>query len=186
VVFLPNYGVSLAEAIIPAADLSQQISTAGTEASGTGNMKLALNGALTIATWDGATIEMAETIGRENFFIFGLTADEALRTHALGYDPRLHYEENARLKRVLDAIAHGRFSHGDPDRYRSLVDGLLARDPYLLLADFSSYLNAQARVDEVFADPSQWAAMAIRNIAGMGAFSADRTIAEYARNIWQV
>jgi starch phosphorylase len=186
VVYVPNYGVSLAEVIIPAADLSEQISTAGTEASGTGNMKFALNGALTIGTWDGATIEMAEAVGREHFFIFGLTTEQVNQVRALGYDPRLHYEENAQLKAALDAIAQGVFSPAEPDRYRGLIDALLHRDAYLLLADFATYADAQHRVDRLFADRAAWADKAIRNIAGMGAFSADRTIRAYARDIWHV
>jgi starch phosphorylase len=186
VVFLPNYSGSLAERIIPAADLSEQISTAGTEASGTGNMKLAMNGALTIGTWDGANIEMAQAVGREHFFIFGLTAAQVNQTRALGYDPRLHYEENAQLKAVLDAIGGGAFSPTEPERYGALVDSLLYRDAYLLLADFASYVEAQHRVDALFETPQAWADKAIRNIAGMGAFSADRTVREYARKIWNV
>jgi starch phosphorylase len=186
VAYVPNYGVSLAEVIIPAADLSEQISTAGTEASGTGNMKFALNGALTIGTWDGATIEMAEAVGREHFFIFGLTAEQVTQVRTLGYDPRLHYEENAPLKAALDAIAQGVFSPAEPDRYRGLIDTLLHRDAYLLLADFATYVDAQHRVDRLFADRPAWADKAIRNIAGMGAFSADRTIRAYAREIWHV
>ena len=185
-VFLPNYGVSLAETIIPAADLSEQISTAGTEASGTGNMKFALNGALTIGTWDGANIEMAQAVGREDFFIFGLQAEQVTQLRELGYDPRLHYEESRVLRRVIDAIAQGDFSPGEPGRYRALVDALLQRDSYLLLADFHSYLEAQAAVDEAFRDRAGWDAKAIRNIAGMGWFSSDRTIREYARTIWQL
>jgi len=186
VVFVPNYGVSAAEIIIPAADLSEQISTAGTEASGTGNMKLALNGALTIATWDGATIEMAQAIGREHFFVFGLSAEEVARVRARGYEPRRHYEQDPRLRSVLDAIARGDFSPGEPERYRTLVDSLLYRDPYLLLADFTAYVAEQERVDALFRTPEAWADKAIRNIAGMGAFSSDRTIRDYARMIWNV
>jgi len=186
VVFVPNYGVSVAEIIIPAADLSEQISTAGTEASGTGNMKFALNGALTIGTWDGATIEMAQAVGREHFFIFGLTAEQVAQVRANGYEPRGHYEEDARLKAALDAIARGDFSPGEPDRYRGLVDSLLYRDPYLLLADFAAYVAEQQRVDRLFQAPDAWADKAIRNIAGMGAFSADRTIRDYGRLIWNV
>jgi starch phosphorylase len=182
--FLPNYGVSLAELLIPAADLSEQISTAGTEASGTGNMKFALNGALTIGTWDGANIEMAEAIGEDELFVFGLRAEDVRAVRALGYDPRLHYEENARLRAAIDAIAGGAFSPGDERRYRPLTDALLGQDNFLLLADFASYLQAQARVDALYADPAAWAARAWRNIAGMGAFSADRTVAEYARKVW--
>jgi len=186
VVFVPNYGVSVAEIIIPAADLSEQISTAGTEASGTGNMKFALNGALTIGTWDGATIEMAEAVGREHFFIFGLTAEQVAQVRADGYEPRLHYEENSRLKDALDAIARGDFSPGEPERYRPLVDSLLYRDPYLLLADFAAYVAEQERVDDLYRTRDAWAETAIRNIAGMGAFSSDRTIRDYARMIWNV
>ncbi len=184
VVFMPNYGVSLAEVIIPAADLSQQISTAGTEASGTGNMKLALNGALTIGTWDGANIEMAEAIGREHFFIFGLDADQITALRGKGHVPRQHYEQNPTLRRVLDAVANGSFSPGDEHRYRSLVEALLQRDSYMVLADFADYLHAQARVDQLFRRPQEWAEHAILNIAGMGQFSSDRTIREYAQNIW--
>ena len=186
VVFLPNYGVSLAEVVIPAADLSEQISTAGTEASGTGNMKFALNGALTIGTWDGANIEMAGAVGRQHFFIFGLDAQQVSQVRALGYDPRLHYQENATLRRVIDAIAHGAFSPGEPDRYRTLVDSLLHRDAYLLFADFAPYLEAQDRADRLYLAPKEWAHKAILNIAGMGAFSADRTIREYARGVWNL
>jgi starch phosphorylase len=183
-VFVPNYGVSVAEVLMPAADLSEQISTAGTEASGTGNMKFALNGALTIGTWDGANIEMAQAIGEEELFVFGLRAEDVRAVRALGYDPRLHYEENAQLRVVIDAIAGGAFSPGDERRYRPLTDALLGQDNYLLLADFASYLEAQARVDALYADPAAWAARAWRNIAGMGAFSTDRTIAEYVRKVW--
>jgi len=183
-VFLPNYGVSVAEVLIPAADLSEQISTAGTEASGTGNMKFALNGALTIGTWDGANIEMAEAIGEDELFVFGLRAEDVRAVRALGYDPRLHFEENRQLREVIEAIAGGAFSPGDERRYRPLTDALLGQDNYLLLADFASYLAAQARVDALYADPAAWAACAWRNIAGMGAFSADRTVAEYVRKVW--
>jgi len=186
VVFMPNYRVSLAEVIIPAADLSEQISTAGTEASGTGNMKFALNGALTIGTWDGANIEMAEAVGREHFFLFGLTAEQVKQVRTRGYDPRRHYEENAPLKAALDAIAQGAFSPAEPERYRGLVDSLLHRDAYLLLADFASYVDAQAQVDRLFGDRDAWADRVIRNIAGMGEFSSDRSIREYARSVWQV
>jgi len=184
VVFLPNYGVSLAEAILPAADLSEQISTAGTEASGTGNMKFALNGACTIGTWDGANIEMAEAMGPENLFVFGLRADEVARTKALGYDPKLYVEENLALRRVLDAIGSGAFSHSEPDRYRALVQPLLQHDPYMLMADFADYVRTQGRVDELYEDKAAWAERAIRNLAGMGAFSVDRTIDEYRRLVW--
>ncbi|WP_234413644.1 glycogen/starch/alpha-glucan phosphorylase [Ideonella sp. A 288] len=184
VVFLPNYGVSLAEMILPAADLSEQISTAGTEASGTGNMKFALNGACTIGTWDGANIEMAQTMGPEQMFVFGLRADAVTRMKALGYDPRLHVEENKVLRSVLDAIGGGAFSRGEPDRYRALVQPLLHHDPYMLMADFADYVRTQGRVDAVYDDRAAWAERALRNLAGMGPFSVDRTIGEYQRLVW--
>ncbi len=185
VVFLPNYSVSLAEIIIPAADLSEQISTAGTEASGTGNMKFAINGALTIGTWDGANIEMAEAMDAENMFVFGLRTADVESLKALGYDPRLYYEENPALRAAIDAIAGDEFSAGDSERYRSLVQGLLQHDPYLLLADFAAYFSAQLRVDTLYQDQAAWAERAILNIAAMGEFSADRTVREYVKKIWQ-
>ena len=185
-VFLPNYGVSLAEAIVPAADLSEQISTAGTEASGTGNMKFALNGALTIGTWDGANIEMAQAMGEQNMFVFGLRSDAVRQIKALGYDPRLHVEENRQLQRVIEAIAGGEFSRHDDRRYRALTDSLLNQDSYMLLADFAAYVQTQTQVDALFATPAAWAERALLNIAAMGAFSADRTIAEYVERVWSV
>ena len=184
-VFLPNYGVSLAEAIIPAADLSEQISTAGTEASGTGNMKFGLNGALTIGTWDGANIEMGEAVGEDNMFVFGLRADAVATMKSLGYDPRLYAEQNKALRAVLDAIGGGQFSPGEPGRYRGLIDGLLGRDHYMLLADFDDYLAAQSRVDALYREPASWARMALANIAGMGPFSVDRTIGDYLERVWR-
>ena len=183
-VFLPNYSVSLAETIIPAADLSEQISTAGTEASGTGNMKFAMNGALTIGTWDGANIEMAQAMGEENMFVFGLRTDGIARLRSVGYDPRWIASQNTALKQVLDAIGGGAFSSGEPKRYRALIDGLLGADPYLLVADFADYLATQARVDALYRDRSAWNACALRNIAGMGFFSTDRTVHEYATQVW--
>ncbi len=183
-VFLPNYGVSLAEVIIPAADLSEQISTAGTEASGTGNMKFALNGALTIGTWDGANIEMAEAIGLDDFFVFGQRVEGINALRAMGYDPRLYAEQDLRLRHVLGAIGSGAFSPGEPGRYRDLVDSLLHRDRYFLLADFADYLATQARVDALHADPAAWAASALRNIAGMGGFSCDRSVRDYWEHVW--
>ncbi len=185
-VFLPNYSVSLAEAIIPAADLSEQISMAGTEASGTGNMKFAMNGALTIGTWDGANIEMAQAMGEQNMFVFGLSTQQVSDVKALGYDPRLHVEENRSLKRVMDAIASGQFSRGNESRYRPLTDSLLSQDNYLLMADFGSYLQAQSEVDTLFAQPDAWAARALLNIAAMAEFSADQTIARYLGQVWRV
>jgi starch phosphorylase len=184
-VFVPNYGVSVAEVIMPAADLSEQISTAGTEASGTGNMKLALNGALTIGTDDGANIEIREQVGDDNIFIFGLSTAEVSQSRAAGYQPLRIYEENARIKAVLDAIAGGQFSEEEPGRYRALVDSLLwGGDRYMLLADFDSYVAAQARVDALYNDPQAWARKAIANVSGMGFFSSDRTIREYAHQVW--
>ena len=186
-VFLPNYGVSVAETIMPGADLSEQISTAGTEASGTGNMKLALNGALTIGTDDGANIEIREQVGDDNIFIFGLKTPEvqALRQH--GYQPLRWYESVPALKAVLDAIGGGAFSPDEPGRYRGLVDSLLwGGDHYLLLADYESYVAAQGRVDALYREPAQWARRAIMNVAGMGAFSSDRTIRQYAEQIWNI
>ena len=185
VVFLPNYSVSLAETIIPAADLSEQISTAGTEASGTGNMKLALNGALTIGTWDGANIEMAEAMGVENMFVFGLKTNEVEELRRVGYDPRLFAEQNRELAAVLDAIGSGRFSPEEPQRYRALVDHLLGADPYFLLADFESYVNAQREADALYLDSDAWTSRAIRNIGAMGTFAADRAIDDYQRLIWR-
>jgi starch phosphorylase len=186
-VFVPNYGVSVAEVIMPGADLSEQISTAGTEASGTGNMKLALNGALTIGTDDGANIEIRQQVGDDNIFIFGLSTAEVHQTRASGYQPLRIYEGNARLKSVLDAIAGGHFSDEEPGRYRALVDALLwGGDHYMLLADFDGYLAAQARVDALYRDRAAWARKAIANVAGMGFFSSDRTIREYAREVWDL
>jgi len=185
-VFLPNYSVSLAEVIIPAADLSEQISTAGTEASGTGNMKFSLNGALTIGTWDGANIEMAQAMGVDEMFIFGLRTEQVNDLRRLGYDPRLYAEHSLALSQVLDALAAGDFSPGDRGRYAGLVQELLAHDPYLLLADFDSYVAAQTAVDALYAQPGAWQARAIRNVAGMGPFSSDRTIAEYVDRVWSV
>ena len=183
-VFMPNYGVSLAECIIPAADLSEQISTAGTEASGTGNMKFALNGALTIGTWDGATIEMAEAIGPEQLFIFGHRSEAVAEMRELGYSPRLIANENTELRVVLDAISTGMFSASEPTRYKALVDDLLNVDRYFLLADFAAYCAAQTRVDALYAKPVTWNSAVARNIAGMGSFSADRTVQEYVDRVW--
>jgi len=185
-VFLPNYGVSLAETIIPAADLSEQISTAGTEASGTGNMKFALNGALTIGTWDGANIEMAQAFGERNMFTFGLRTEQVDALKRAGYEPRQVVEQNPTLRAVIDAIARGDFSQGDAGRYRALVDKLLGEDVYLLMADFADYLRAQAEVDTLFRDRQAWAARVALNIAGMGMFSSDRTIEEYIDRVWSV
>jgi starch phosphorylase len=177
----------LAEIIIPAADLSEQISTAGTEASGTGNMKFALNGALTIGTLDGANVELQQNVGADNIFIFGNTTPEVAAIRAAGYQPRAILARKTELQRVLEAIRDGRFSPQEPSRYTAIYDVLVNwGDQYLLLADYASYIAAQERVDTLYRTPDAWARKALRNVAGMGPFSSDRTIAEYARDIWRV
>lgn len=187
VVFIPNYGVSLAEMIIPAADLSQQISMAGTEASGTGNMKLAANGALTIGTLDGANIEIMEAVGEENIFIFGNTAQQVEDIKRSGYQPREIYEQNPELKQALDQIRDGYFSPEEPGRFHSVYDALVNYgDRYLALADYASYVATHDKVDALFRQPVRWDRRAITNVAGMGYFSSDRAIAEYARDVWQI
>ncbi|HZW48256.1 MAG TPA: glycogen/starch/alpha-glucan phosphorylase, partial [Microvirga sp.] len=186
VAFLPNYNVSLAEAIIPASDLSEQISTAGLEASGTGNMKLALNGALTIGTLDGANVEIRDHVGAENITIFGLTAGEVEATLRQGYDPRAAIQASPRLALVLDSLATGLFSPDDRNRYRSLVQDLTERDRYLITADFESYWAAQRDIDTLWQDPAAWWRRSILNTARIGWFSSDRTIGEYASEIWKV
>ena len=188
VVFIPNYCVSLAERIMPAADLSEQISTAGTEASGTGNMKFALNGALTIGTLDGANIEIREEVGPENIFIFGMTAEEAeYEKKCKSRKPWQIYENNPAVREILDAIGGGAFSNGDTEMFRPLVNDLLSEnDPYLLLLDLESYLQCQQMVGEVYADRATWTKRSILNVARMGKFSSDRTIKEYAEQIWGV
>ena len=186
VVFVPNYNVSLAERIIPAADLSEQISTAGMEASGTGNMKFALNGALTIGTLDGANIEIKDRVGDDNIIIFGLTADEVAEKRANGYNPREIIEASRELHQAIDAIASGVFSPDDPHRYAGLMGGLYDSDWFMLAADFDGYAAAQRDVDRRWTDPAGWRTSAIKNIANVGWFSSDRTISEYARDIWKV
>ena len=186
VVFLPDYRVTLAEAIMPAAELSEQISTAGKEASGTGNMKLALNGALTIGTLDGANIEIRDEVGEENIFIFGLKADEVTELLATGYDPE-HFLGQGGLRRVVDSIAAGHFSRGDKDLFRPIVAKLLStRDEYVHLADLQSYVDAQERVDIEYRDRNSWLKKSLLNIARTGKFSSDRTIREYATEIWKI
>ncbi len=187
VVFIPNYDVSTAEIIIPAADLSEQISTAGTEASGTGNMKLALNGALTIGTLDGANVEIRSEVGADNIFIFGMSADEVAQTYAAGHNPWVYYDSNAELRQALDMLRDGYFSPEDHDRFKPLFDNLTHRgDHYRLLADYASYVACQDQVGLLFCDPAAWTQKAILNVAGMGQFSSDRTIAQYAKTIWNV
>jgi starch phosphorylase len=187
VVFIPNYNVSVAELVIPAADLSEQISTAGTEASGTGNMKLALNGAITIGTEDGANIEIRDNVGAENIFIFGQNAAEVQTLRATGYDPLRFYDDNVELRRVLNQIVANDFSPDEHGRFQPIIDSLLKHgDHYMLLADYDSYIAAQDRADRIFVQPETWTRRAILNVAGMGPFSSDRAIREYAEEIWGV
>ena len=186
VVFLPNYRVSMAEVVIPAADLSEQISTAGTEASGTGNMKFALNGALTIGTWDGANIEIAEQVGEDNIFIFGNRTQQVEDLRASGYQPRRFYNNNFDLKYAIDRLADGAFCQDEPNRYADIVRTLLETDYYMLLADYADYITTQDNVDELYRQPTEWTRKCILNVAGMGLFSSDRTITEYANEIWGV
>ncbi|NUS20687.1 MAG: glycogen/starch/alpha-glucan phosphorylase [Mesorhizobium sp.] len=186
VVFVPNYNVSLAEVLMPAADLSEQISTAGMEASGTGNMKFALNGALTIGTLDGANVEMKEHVGADNIFIFGLTTGEVADRRNNGYNPRAVIEGSPELAQAVSAISSGVFSPDDPNRYRDLMNGLYQTDWFMVAADFDSYAACQREVDDVWRDSPDWNARAIRNVARMGWFSSDRTIRQYAKEIWNV
>lgn len=187
VVFLRNYAVSNAEKIIPAADLSEQVSTAGTEASGTGNMKFALNGAVTIGTLDGANIEIMEEVGKDNIFIFGLDAEEVTMLKQSSYDPLKYYNANHELKQVIDQIGDGYFERGNPTLFKPIVDSLLYHgDTYMLLADYESYIACQEKVSEAYRDRDRWIAMSILNTARMGKFSTDRTISEYAKDIWGV
>jgi starch phosphorylase len=186
VAFIANYNVSNAEKIIPACDLSEQISTAGTEASGTGNMKFALNGALTIGTLDGANREMREEVGDDNIFIFGLTAEEVAAVRLRGYRPREIYQSTPELRQTLDMISGGYFSSDARDLFRQLIDALVDYDPFLLLADFASYIACQEQVDRLYRDHEEWSRRAILNVAGMGAFSSDRTVREYAEKIWNI
>ncbi|TPJ77808.1 glycogen/starch/alpha-glucan phosphorylase [Mesorhizobium sp. B2-6-2] len=186
VVFVPNYNVSLAEVLMPAADLSEQISTAGMEASGTGNMKFALNGALTIGTLDGANVEIKEHVGDDNIFIFGLTTAEVAERRANGYNPRGVIETSSELSQAVSAISSGVFSPDDPDRYRDLMNGLYQSDWFMVAADFDSYAACQREVDAVWRNSPDWYARAIRNVARVGWFSSDRTIRQYAKDIWNV
>jgi starch phosphorylase len=186
VAFLPDYNVSLAQLIVPGADLSEQISLAGKEASGTGNMKLALNGAVTIGTLDGANIEIREKVGPENFFLFGLTAQEAAQRRATGYRPRDCYEADLELKRALDAIADGHFSDGDTSLFTTLVSSLLDHDEYLALVDYRAYVEAQEAVERAWRHQDQWTRMSVLNTARSGYFSSDRTVRDYVHNLWQV
>jgi starch phosphorylase len=185
VVFFPDFNVKHAHVVYPADDLSEQISTAGKEASGTGNMKSMLNGALTIGTLDGANVEIREEVGADNFF-FGLTADEVERTKREGYRPSAYADGSAELRDALDLIAGGHFSHGDRELFRPLVENLLQSDPFLLLAEYAGYVACQERVSEAWKDPQRWIRMSILNTARAGKFSSDRAIREYCDRIWDV
>jgi starch phosphorylase len=187
VVFVRNYRVSIAERIFPAAEVSEQISTAGKEASGTGYMNFAMNGALTVGTLDGANVEIRDAVGPENFFLFGLTVEQVAALKKRGYEPWEYYRNDRRLKGVLDAVASGTFSPGEPSLFRPIVDSLLnGGDPYLVLADFAAYCACQDEVERAYRDPDRWTRMAILNVARSGKFSSDRTIREYAEQIWGV
>jgi starch phosphorylase len=186
VVFCPNFNVKTAHCIYPAADVSEQISTAGKEASGTGNMKFALNGALTVGTLDGANVEIREEVGDDNFFLFGLTADQVAGLKTAGYRPYEVYQADATLKAAVDAVAAGDFSRGVPNRFKALTDSLLYQDTYLVLADFPAYAACQRQVDRAYRDEQRWTRMSILNVARMGKFSSDRSIREYCDEIWKV
>ena len=186
VVFVPDFNVTVGQRVYPAADLSEQISTAGKEASGTGNMKFALNGALTIGTLDGANVEIREAVGPENFFLFGLTADEVQQRLTRGYDPRAVLASDAELRETVEALTSGELAGGDREVFRPLADALLHRDEYLVLADFRSYVDCQARVAEAFRDRMAWTRMSVLNVARCGRFSSDRSIREYCERIWNV
>ncbi|MEQ2276725.1 hypothetical protein XENORESO_006376 [Xenotaenia resolanae] len=186
VIFLENYRVSLAEKVIPATDLSEQISTAGTEASGTGNMKFMLNGALTIGTMDGANVEMAEEAGEENLFIFGMRVEDVSEMDKKGYDAMSYYKKIPELKQVMDQIASGFFSPRNPELFKDLTDMLFKYDRFKVFADFEDYLKSQDKVSKLYQNPVEWTKMVIRNIAATGKFSSDRTITEYATEVWGV
>ena len=185
VVFFPDFNVKNAQRIYPAADLSEQISTAGKEASGTGNMKFSMNGALTIGTLDGANVEIRDAVGAENFFLFGLSAEQVAQTWAQGYRPWEIYRDNGQLREAIDLINSGLFSHGDAELFRPLTDSLVHHDPFLLLADYQSYAERQAEVDHAFRDQSHWSRMSMLNVARIGTFSSDRAIQEYCDKIWK-
>jgi starch phosphorylase len=186
IVFVPDFNVRKAQHIYPAAELSEQISTAGKEASGTGNMKMALNGALTIGTLDGANIEIREEVGAENFFLFGLTSAEVAELRRQTYDPLKIYQSNTELRTALDAIANGTFSPDDPRMFRPLADSLLYHDPFMVLADYQAYIDCQNEVARAYLDQPRWTRMSILNVARMGKFSSDRAIREYCRDIWNI
>ena len=185
VIFMKDYNVTFAQRLFPAADLSEQISTAGKEASGTGNMKFAMNGALTIGTMDGANVEIREAVGADNFFLFGLNVDEVKAKKASGYNPWDYYNSNSELKLVIDRISSGFFSHGDTNLFKPLIDSLLYQDQYLLFADYQAYLECQDTVSQAYRDQDHWTRMSILNVARMGYFSSDRSISDYRSNIWK-
>jgi starch phosphorylase len=186
VFFIPNFNVQIGHIVYPMADLSEQISLAGKEASGTGNMKFSMNGALTIGTLDGANVEIREEVGPDNFFLFGMNVEEVKERKAAGYNPLALYSQNDELKAAINLIATGHFSHGDRELFRPLVDSLLHEDPYMVLADYQSYVDCQQQVGEVYRDQQRWTRMAILNVSRMGKFSSDRSIAEYCKKIWDV
>jgi starch phosphorylase len=186
VVFFPDFNVKNAQHIYPAADLSEQISTAGKEASGTGNMKFAMNGALTIGTLDGANVEIREEVGAENFFLFGMTAEQVAALRAGGYRPREYYDRNAGLREVVDFIASGALANGDTQLFKPVVDNLLWSDPFLVLADYDAYVACQAEVSRAWGDVEAWTRMSILNAARMGRFSSDRSIREYCTRVWGI
>lgn len=186
VIFMPDFNVKRGQRLYPAADLSEQISLAGKEASGTGNMKFSMNGALTIGTLDGANVEIREQVGEENFFLFGMTAEEVQQRQAAGYDPYEIYSSDARIKSLVDLIGSGLFSHGDAALFRPLVDNLIYHDPFMVLADFHAYVDCQRQVAETYREPDDWTRMSILNVARIGKFSSDRAIQEYAERIWQI
>ncbi len=185
VVFFPDFNVKNAKYIYPAADLSEQISTAGKEASGTGNMKFSLNGALTIGTLDGANIEIREEVGADNFFLFGLTAEQVYELKARGYNPKEYYDSDPELREAVEKISSGSFSRGDRNLFKPLVDSLLYDDSYLLFADYRSYVERQGQVGVAYKDQAKWTRMSILNVARMGKFSSDRSIKEYCDKIWK-
>ena len=186
VVFPANFNVSMAEKIYPAADISEQISMAGKEASGTGNMKFALNGAITVGTLDGANVEILERVGAENFFLFGLTAEEVLDLKQRGYQPRDYFDANWELMEVIGSISAGEFSSGDKELFKPIVDSLWQDDPYLLLVDYPSYIQCSEQAAEAYQDQDRWTRMSIRNVARCGFFSSDRSMRQYCDEIWKV
>ncbi len=186
VFFIENYNVKIGHSVYPMTDLSEQISLAGKEASGTGNMKFSMNGALTIGTLDGANVEIREEVGSENFFLFGLTVEEVMQRQADGYWPRSYYQQNRELGKAIDLIASGHFSHGDKELFHPIIDSLLYDDQYMLLADYQAYIECQEKVSAAYNDKRDWTRMSILNSARMGKFSSDRSIADYAKKIWDV